>query len=50
MTFCYFQYVSKRIILTTKHVVKKIITSNQTIFVIELLSFKVNKVHINVCK
>jgi len=31
-----------------KYVVKKTIT-NQSIFVIELFSFKANKVHINVC-
>jgi len=28
---------------------KKTTTSNQLIFVIELLSFQVNKAHINVC-
>jgi len=44
-----FSMCIKCVILTTKHVVKKIITSNQSIFVIELFSFKVNKVHINVC-
>jgi len=33
----------------TQHVIKKTITSNQPIFVIELLGFKVNKVRINVC-
>jgi len=33
----------------TKHVVKKTIIFNQLISMVELLSFKVNKVHINVC-
>jgi len=40
--------VSKCIILTTKHVIKRINTSNQLIFMVELLSFKINEVYIKV--
>jgi len=32
-----------------KHVVEKTTMSNQSISMVELLSFHVNKVHINVC-